>query len=277
MKVDKPTVRALRRVLNGDGSLSPYMTGPALLDFFRPFGLGGDYPWSGGTPSRWAITEERLEKLNGSDGLAACIEAVVDRRRFLGTEHDVEGAVAFLNQFLVHDGYRIVPQGRRFVVRPHREVEVALRLPEDAAPDQVADFIRQQIEKCDAKLVGGDFDGAITNARSLVEAVLRNLEDQTAGAPQDYDGNLPRLFKRVQKAMRLDPADYDELPAVQQLLRGLVTIVDALAGISNELADRHAGRHRPQPHHARLAVNAANTFCSFMLDSYRRQKDRNQR
>jgi hypothetical protein len=59
---------------------------------------------------------------------------------------------------------------------------------------------------------------------------------------------------------------------VQQLLRGLTTIVDGLSGMSNELADRHAGRRRPLPHHARLAVNVANTLCSFLVDSYRRRR-----
>ena len=190
----------------------------------------------------------------------------------VGPGMEVAPAVDFLNKFLAYDGWRLVRHGRSYVLRSHRDVDVEFRLPDGATADQMADFIREQVEKCQAKLAADDHDGAITNARSLIEAVLRDLEDKLSGAPQEYDGNLPRLYKRVQKAIKLDPADYQEMADVQQLLRGLTTIVDGLSGMSNELADRHAGRRRPLPHHARLAVNAANTLCSFLVDSYRRQR-----
>jgi hypothetical protein len=37
--------------------------------------------------------------------------------------------------------------------------------------------------------------------------------------------------------------------------------------MSSELGDRHAGKVRPEPRHAVLAVNAANTLCAFVLAS----------
>ena len=247
------------------------MSGPALTDFFRQFGAQDSYPCSG-APSRWSYTSGRLSDLNETDRMRLCIEATVDPRRFMGTGLETARAVDFLNEALAYDGWRLVRHGRSYVLRPNRDVDVEFGLPEGATADQMADFIRQQVEKCQAKLAGDDHDGAITNARSLIEAVLRDLEDKLSGAPQEYDGNRPRLYRRVQKAMKLDPADYQEMADVQQLLRGLTTIVDGLSGMSNELADRHAGRRRPPPHHARLAVNAANTLCSFLVDSYRRQR-----
>jgi Abortive infection C-terminus len=70
--------------------------------------------------------------------------------------------------------------------------------------------------------------------------------------------------------MRLDPNEYDVEP-VQQTLRGLTTIIDGIAGVSNGMADRHAARYRPVAHHAYLAVNCSNTLCSFLVESYRRQ------
>jgi hypothetical protein len=41
------------------------------------------------------------------------------------------------------------------------------------------DFIIEQIDKCEEKLSGGDYDGAITNARSLIEAVSISLVETT--------------------------------------------------------------------------------------------------
>jgi len=39
-------------------------------------------------------------------------------------------------------------------------------------------FIYEQSKKCDRKLAEVDFDGAITNARSLLEAVLTYVEKE---------------------------------------------------------------------------------------------------
>lgn len=47
------------------------------------------------------------------------------------------------------------------------------------------------------------FDGAITNARSLVEAVLTAIEAEFDSATSDYDGDLQRLYKRVAKQLNL--------------------------------------------------------------------------
>ena len=67
----------------------------------------------------------------------------------------------------------------------------------------------------------------------------------------------------------MHPDDYAKLDAVLVLLRGLTTVVDGLAGMSNALGDRHGGGGiRAKEHHARLAVNAANTLCSYMVSSF---------
>jgi len=58
-------------------------------------------------------------------------------------------------------------------------------------------FIIEQIEKCRTKTSQGDYDGAITNARSLVEAVLAAWRRFDSNAPE-YDGDLSKLYRRVQ-------------------------------------------------------------------------------
>ena len=55
----------------------------------------------------------------------------------------------------------------------------------------------------------------------------------------------------------------------------LVTSVAGLAATRNRMSDAHARTYRPDRHHARLAVNAANTLVDFLLKSYtlRQRKD----
>lgn len=272
MKLTGPALEALRSALLGDKTKSPYMSGPKLYQFFRQFGYSDVYPMGGGAPSRWQYVEGRLFPLNGKPQLAEVVEAVVDPRRFDPTQNDHAAVVAELNRCLRPDGYELVQRGQLWKALPAGAAAVTFAMPVPAASVHLEDFIADQIRKCEEKLKLNDSDGAVTNSRSLIEAILQDCERKLTSDPPAYDGDVSKLYKRVRKALKLDAADYQEHEAVQQLLRGLVSIVDGLAGMSNDMSDRHAGRHRAQPHHARLAVNAANTFCSFVVESYRRQR-----
>ena len=66
-------------------------------------------------------------------------------------------------------------------------------------------YIEEQIKKCDLKVFEGDFPRAITNARSLLEAVLMGVEREPQDQPVPYDGDLPRLWRRVQALLSPNP------------------------------------------------------------------------
>jgi len=148
---------------------------------------------------------------------------------------------------------------------------VKFAAPPVAHPSSM-EFIREHVEKCERKLREGDDRGAITNARSLCEEVLIDIERQLDPNAASFDGDLVKLYKRVRKLLHMEPSDYDKDGSVAQLLRGLVTIIDGVAGLSNTLGDRHGGGQKPKPHHAMLVVNAANTLCSFVSTSFELQK-----
>jgi hypothetical protein len=57
-------------------------------------------------------------------------------------------------------------------------------------------FILEQLEKCDKKIAEGDYDGAITNARSLVEDVIaRDIYKQATGKELKTKGDLVDDYK----------------------------------------------------------------------------------
>jgi hypothetical protein len=142
------------------------------------------------------------------------------------------------------------------------------------SPEQHAshEFIIEQVDKCDRKLRDDDYDGAITNARSVVEAVLADIEVRLDPTPPLYDGDLGKLYKRVQKLLNLDPERRDIDDSLRQLLRGLVSIVGGLAPLRNKMSDAHVRKYKPARHHAKLAVNAAKTLLDFVYDSFKYQK-----
>lgn len=159
--------------------------------------------------------------------------------------------------------YRLRRAGEQLVV-----VESKLE-PADRASRE---FIEEQLVKCDRKLQDADYDGAITNARSLLEAVLVETEGRLAAEPPGYDGDLVKLYKRVQKAMNLDPARADVSDSLRQILSGLAGVIAGLAPLRNKMGDVHVRTHKPDRHHAKRAVNAAKTVTDSLVDSLEFQK-----
>lgn len=134
-------------------------------------------------------------------------------------------------------------------------------------------FIDEQIEKCNKKIIDKDYDGAITNARSLIEEILLLIEEKINWVRSDYDGDLMKLYKRVRKLIKLEPDDNNTDNSLNEIMRGFVGIISGLAGISNNSSDRHAQNYKPQKRHAILAVNAALVITQFFVETYKSQYD----
>jgi len=100
-----------------------------------------------------------------------------------------------------------------------------------------------------------------------VEAVLTAI----ATAP-DYDGDLPKLYKRVQGHLNLSPESPKISESLKQTLRCFISIIGRLSGLSNKMGDRHVREYKPAAHHAVLIVNAAMTFSNFIFDTYGYQR-----
>ena len=123
--------------------------------------------------------------------------------------------------------------------------------------------------KTENKLKDKDFSGAITNAKSLVEQVIRDLS--TKLETDFIDNDLGKSFKNVQTKMNMNPKDYEH-NGFRQILTGLIGIVSGIAEVRNKTSDSHSRIYNPSEHHAILVVNSARTICSFLVDSYKYQK-----
>jgi hypothetical protein len=274
IKVESPTISALQKLVTGDNvdptrSLAPYRSGPELIDFFNQFGFEEIY--GQGFPSRWAYAEGKLAELNGTENFKKAIELAVDPRRYFGTDFKVEEAVNYLNNFLEFDGYKIIKQGHSYILASTAEevIDFDHAILKNNAPN--IEFIKEQIFKCKSKISLGDNDGAITNARSILEAVLLEIEEKIIGEKQGYNGDLIQLYKRVQKLLNLEPGRKDISDSLKQLLSGIVSIVCGIAPLRNKMSDSHARTYKPAEHHAKLAVNSVHTICMFLLESFEYQ------
>jgi len=261
------TIEYLAKMIAGDNPLMPYRSGPKLVTFYNKHGSNEIYPTSG-FPSRWFFSQEQLKLHNGKASMFAIIEDAFDPLHF--GDLDVASAVSEINHFLQRDQLQVVLSNGKAAVCDLVGASVNFTPSTMVVREASFDSIRRNISKCESKLQTADYDGAITNARSLIEDVLREIErDLNPSTPEKYDGDLPRLYKRVRKLLNMDPEKYFGRDDVIQLLTGLTSVVDGLASLSNAMADRHGGHHEiADARHARLAVNAANTLCGFVVDVY---------
>lgn len=130
------------------------------------------------------------------------------------------------------------------------------------------DSINEQIDKCVSKINNGDYNGAITNSRTLLEEVLLSIEEKITGNRETNDGDLPKLYKRVRKKINLDPDNSEIDNSLKQITVGIASIVNGFSNVSNNAGDRHATTYKPGKRHALLTVNTTFAICSFLIQTY---------
>lgn len=267
MKVSDYSIEFLGNVIAGDLPGFPYRSGPQLVKFFNEFGARDVYPAGGGFPTRRIYAQDKIRGMNGSVSLRDAITKALDPREFVKAAESVDDAVELVNENLKYDGYEVVHEGHFFKVRELASGRIKLDITA-RVPDELTQLtIDENIRKCETKLSASDFSGAITNARSLIEAVLIGIEKDLDPGASDYDGDLVKLFKRTQKLLNLEPNRKDISDPLRQILTGLTSVVNGLAAMRNKMSDAHAATYRPSRHHAKLAVYAAITLADFLFET----------
>lgn len=224
-----------------------------------------------GFPSRGTFAQEKVDELNGKPKLKDVIREMLDPRLWIelaNDGHTVEKAAEKINEFLRYDEYEVVRDGNFYKVRELSGsiIEVENRFDKSSELSELV--IEEQIRKSKEKIENGDYSGAITNARTLVEAVCIKIENELdPDGSKSHDGDLNKLFNRARKLLNLDPSRQDISDSLRQVLSGLSSIVAGLAAIRNKMSDAHGVTYKPSRHHAKLAVNSAKTLADFLFDT----------
>ncbi len=281
MKIKQRTIKALQELINGDIEYAFYRGGRQLVDLFNEFGQDDRY--GEGFPARKTYTTDCINNFNGTDALRKVIEAAFDPRDYITptkvnqwvtdpepSKLSLEKTIIHLNEFLAFDGYALKQEDGKSTYKVFQTDGAVI--PEETLGTLSHEFINQQIQKSRDKLTQGDYDGAITNARSLVESFQEELIKKAGEEVPDYAGDISKLYKTTKKVMKFDSSQKDLSDTLKQVLSGLNSIMMGIAGLSNKMGDRHARTYKPERHHAKLAVNSALMFCEFLLDSYEYQQ-----
>jgi hypothetical protein len=175
MRLSERTITAIGKIVTGDEKISPYRSGPQLVKLFNDYGANVVY--GQGFPSRWQYAEDKLRSLNTTSAIGAVLCRVLDPREFMDTEHNQQVACDYINARLKYDGYEVVIENGLAKIRDMNGVTVTFVHPFQGSEKEGHLFIDEQIKKSEMKIQEGDYDGAITNARSLLEGVLTELEN----------------------------------------------------------------------------------------------------
>ena len=259
MMVPQPTIsamelRAVEEVLEMGGGYVLNFNNRTFAGFFADLGIDIDHEYPEGSKANRLRTF-----LRSADAIrvAQALEALLNHR---GSRDGDDSSTS-------------LAKAKNIVARL-RKTQVAM-LPVTHAVDVLSlAYVHELETKVDQRLTAADLEGAITAARTMLEAVLVELERQLAGTPGDYKGDLPKQFKAVAKQLRIDDERADLDDNFKQVARGLVQVVNGLAPIRNKMSDGHARERKPETHHARVIVNAAKTVATFLVESYVVQRER---
>lgn len=158
---------------------------------------------------------------------------------------------------------------------PLLEVVEKGKAPADAAiSSQLMDFSAGGVHSLWNKALerrDSDPEGAITLAKSLLEAVLKHILDERSIA---YSGvaDLPELYRLVAKELNLAPDQHTQ-ENFKKILGSIASVVNELGSLRNRLGDAHGrgkGTARPATRHAELAVNLAGSIALFLIETTRK-------
>jgi hypothetical protein len=116
---------------------------------------------------------------------------------------------------------------------------------------------------------------AVSAAANILESIFKvYIEDNGLTMPDKQD--LQPVFKVVRADLGLDPGRIanDDL---RQIISGLFSVVDGIGALRTHASSAHSeGRkgYKLEPRHARLAVNAAHTVATFVMETWDRRESK---
>ena len=262
----------MAETITGDNGKSFYRSGGQLVDFFNELGL--NHTDEGRFPTRWLFADLKIKEIINQDRLLEFINYSLSAEHYLEvqSQYDINGIIEYWNSYLELDDIKIIRNGNKFSLASLISSNVSVK--EKHLEILSTEFLKEQIDKCEKKLVEKDFDGAITNARTLVEEVLLEIEERITGQREKNNGDISNLYNRVKKLINFDSAQEGLNDSLKQILQGLNSIVIGIGKLRTKASDSHAREYKPNEHHAQLAVNSAMTFTTFIIESYSYQQNK---
>ena len=230
----------------------PYQSGPKLVEVLNKFGIDVSY----GSSSRWmyvkALLEHCIENNRVSDMLAYFFSLARFQKEFSG-----------LTPEEIKRRHELRCFGNNYVITSVDDMP-AMSIPSINTIDR--SYIKDMANRAQEDIELGNFDSALTKARTLLEEVFCWAIERK-GEQSSSSGDVGKMFSQV-KCLYNIHADKTMDRRICDLVNGLNKIVDSIGQMRNKQGDAHgvgASRVNIEDYHARLAVNAAANVADFVL------------
>lgn len=149
MIINKKTIEKLRVIINEE---SEYRSGPKLVEFFNA--LGSNDSDVQGFPSRWAYTDEKLAKLNGTPELDKCIKTVFSPVNYIGRFDILDKLIADFNAFLAFDNWQVIRKNTEITFQKGEKVNIPETPKAETATED--NFLNQEFKAISLDQLGLD-------------------------------------------------------------------------------------------------------------------------
>lgn len=218
MILNQKTLEKLRQLINEE---TEYRSGPKLVQFFNSLGFSDNY--GQGFPSRWAYTDERLARLNGTPGIDQCIRAVFAPVNFVGQFDNLDLLLEEFNRYLAFDSWKVVKEGAdlRFVRVDKNQAVTNTVKAEVNEEDQflkrefsnlsidalgleggLVDVLNERVKEIERCFQSGAYLAVLILAGSTLEGLLLGIAgkhprhfNQAQASPKDSDGKPMRFHQ----------------------------------------------------------------------------------
>lgn len=156
MILQQKSLEKLRMLINEQ---TEYRSGPKLVDFFNDLGFNDSY--GQGFPSRWAFTDERLAKINGTPEIDKCIKRLFAPINFIGRFSELDKHIDDFNEFLAFDNWKVIRKDKEITFTKADKInfnEGSKEIKED-------DFLNIKFDEISLDKIG--LDSVIVNALKL--------------------------------------------------------------------------------------------------------------
>lgn len=119
MILSSKTLECLREMINVK---TEYRKGVQLIEFFNKLGFNDIYQQ--GFPSRWQYTDQKLQMINGTPQLDACIKQLFAPINFVGRISDLDSNLKEFNQYLAFDKWRVVRDSAEISFKRLDKIEI---------------------------------------------------------------------------------------------------------------------------------------------------------
>lgn len=226
----------------------------------------------------WVFTDSRFQLMNGPDEFTLKFLAEMLHPLVRSNEEEVARLLAGFNEILARDGFELYAEdwisghaiyGWRRTDTFHGSVP-ELRLDERPLTDPVV--LQVHLVRIRSGLAA-DPAASISASKALLESLFKIILDRS-GVDYARADDVPQLYRKVADLLALSATAVPESArgsqTSQQILRTLVTTVNSLAELRNELGIDHgqSSRSVALARHARLTLNSTVAVAEFLLDTW---------